>query len=296
MNNIFVFVISVLLFFQVCDSPANVETRESSNLNVRRQDVDSMESNLEKCDFSEFAPVRIFHFDSETVIKEVIPEYPIDAKNRGVEGNVVVRVLIDENGDVNKACIVKGEPELRYSAETAARQWKFKPKYGIAFTRPITPTNPQNYAEILLVFTFKKSGTISSGTDTTETNVRKDKEQCDFSSYKPIQVSHFVSTSLKEKFAPEYPQTAVQRNAQGIVSVKILVDRDGTVVKACALDGDEELARVAEEAALKWKFKRNVVPGRQSFVQDGISFRFVLDKTDDDIEKSEETVVYPGRV
>jgi TonB family protein len=91
-------------------------------------------------------------------------------------------------------------------------------------------------------------------------------------------VSHFVQTSLKKKVKPLYPSEAVRRGLQGKISVKILVNRDGDVVKACAFNGDEILRRAAEEAALKWKFKRNVVAGRQSFVETGISFNFVLDK------------------
>jgi len=103
---------------------------------------------------------------------------------------------------------------------------------------------------------------------------------CDFSAFKPSIVSHFVQTSLQTKVKPPYPEEAVSRGIQGKISVKILINRDGDVVKACALNGDEFLRRAAEGAALKWKFKRNVVAGRKSFVQAGISFNFVLDKND----------------
>jgi TonB family protein len=103
------------------------------------------------------------------------------------------------------------------------------------------------------------------------------KDECEFSSYKPSIVSHFVQTALKTRVTPKYPIEAVQRGIQGRIGVKILVDRDGNVSKACALNGDEVLRRAAEEAALQWKFKRNVVPGWQSYVQAGISFNFVLD-------------------
>jgi TonB family protein len=105
-------------------------------------------------------------------------------------------------------------------------------------------------------------------------------DECDFSSYKPSRVSHFVQFPLKTKVKPSYPSEAVRRGLQGKISVKILVNRDGDVVKACALNGDEVLRRAAEEAALKWKFKRKVAAGRESFVEAGISFNFVLDKND----------------
>ncbi len=125
-----------------------------------------------------------------------------------------------------------------------------------------------------------------------ESKADQEKNGCDFSAFKPFQVSHFVRSNLKVSFVPEYPQSAIQRNAHGIVSVKILVDREGSVVRACSLDGDEDLAKAAETAALKWRFKRKVVPGRESFVEAGITFRFVLEKTDLGVENSDETIVY----
>jgi TonB family protein len=104
------------------------------------------------------------------------------------------------------------------------------------------------------------------------------KDSCDFSAYKSVIVSHFVQTSLKTRVKPPYPKEAISRGIEGKIGVKILVDRDGEVVKACAFNGDDILRHSAEEAALKWKFKRKVTAGRQSFVQAGISFNFVLDK------------------
>lgn len=105
-------------------------------------------------------------------------------------------------------------------------------------------------------------------------------DTCDFSSFKPFTVSHFVKTSLKTQFKPTYPSEAVRQGLHGKIGVKILVDRDGNVVKACAFNGEDILRQTAEDAALKWKFKRKVVAGRESFVEAGISFNFVLDKND----------------
>ena len=111
-----------------------------------------------------------------------------------------------------------------------------------------------------------------------ESKMNDTDDKCDFSSFKPVIVSHFVKTSLKTQFKPSYPSEAVRQALQGKISVKILVDRDGNVVKACAFNGDAILRQAAEDAALKWKFKRKVVAGRESFVEAGISFNFVLDK------------------
>ncbi len=108
-----------------------------------------------QCDFSEYAPVRIDHFDSDAVLKQIQPEYPTEGIIRRVQGRVTVKALINRKGQVEKACAIEGESELRAPAEIAALQWKFKPGYGLAFVRPKTKKNPKNYAEVYIVFDFK---------------------------------------------------------------------------------------------------------------------------------------------
>ncbi|MCP4728334.1 MAG: energy transducer TonB [bacterium] len=57
------------------------------------------------------------------------PRYPSRARTEGVEGNVVAKLLIDENGDVLTVRILK-EPRhwgFGYAVIEAAQQWKFEP-------------------------------------------------------------------------------------------------------------------------------------------------------------------------
>jgi bla regulator protein blaR1 len=55
------------------------------------------------------------------------PSYPADAKIKGIQGTVVVEVLIDEQGGVTKVEAVSGPEELRPTAETYAGTWTFEP-------------------------------------------------------------------------------------------------------------------------------------------------------------------------
>jgi TonB family protein len=106
---------------------------------------------------------------------------------------------------------------------------------------------------------------------------------CDFSAYQPVRQSHFVSNTVIEKVKPEYPPEARKRGAQGWINVKILVNRDGAVEKACA-DGDQTLKDAAEKAALQWKFKPNFGYAKAAeagsrkykYREDVIAFNFVL--------------------
>lgn len=113
------------------------------------------ENRQAECDFSSYAPVEIKHFDPGAVTKRVKPEYPPEASQRGIQGRVIVKALVNEAGIVERACAFEGEEKLRRSAEKAALEWKLKPGYGLAFLRPKTKKNPKNYAEVYIVFNFR---------------------------------------------------------------------------------------------------------------------------------------------
>lgn len=118
-------------------------------------------------------------------------------------------------------------------------------------------------------------------------------DECDFSIYKPVREDHFVRRAVVKTVKPTYPPEAVQGGAQGWVNVRILVNRDGDVEKACALDGDEKLKKVSEEAALQWKFKHNFGlsnPGRTLYRVDVIAFHFVLDRAERTVSENTVTV------
>ena len=61
------------------------------------------------------------------LLHHVEPVYPQMARIAHIEGDVVVQVLIDENGDTGNARVVSGHPILAQSAVDAVKQWKYKP-------------------------------------------------------------------------------------------------------------------------------------------------------------------------
>jgi TonB family protein len=60
------------------------------------------------------------------IVQKVQPTYPDDAKKNGIEGSVVLDVLITAAGDVTDVKVVKGPEELRDAASAAVRQWKYE--------------------------------------------------------------------------------------------------------------------------------------------------------------------------
>ena len=74
-------------------------------------------------------PIVEFYALSEKpeVIKKVEPKYPELARKASIEGMVIVKVLINTKGTVDKVEILKSHPMLDESAIAAARLFKFKP-------------------------------------------------------------------------------------------------------------------------------------------------------------------------
>ncbi len=60
---------------------------------------------------------------------QVIPEYPPIARKAGVEGKVILQIVIDEQGNVLTADVVFAQPSgiFEEAAIKAIMQWKFKP-------------------------------------------------------------------------------------------------------------------------------------------------------------------------
>jgi protein TonB len=60
-------------------------------------------------------------------ISKVPPTYPEAARKRGIDGTVLIQVLVGRDGRIHDARIVKSIPALDAAAEAAVRQWIFKP-------------------------------------------------------------------------------------------------------------------------------------------------------------------------
>jgi TonB family protein len=61
------------------------------------------------------------------LVSKVNPEYPAEAKDRHVEGDVLLKVNIDKEGNVYKVEPESGDPQLTAAAADAVKQWKYRP-------------------------------------------------------------------------------------------------------------------------------------------------------------------------
>jgi len=64
---------------------------------------------------------------SALIVQKAPLKYPDAARNAGIQGTVVLRVVIDYSGDVKELTVLSGDPVLAQAAADAVKQWKYKP-------------------------------------------------------------------------------------------------------------------------------------------------------------------------
>ena len=68
----------------------------------------------------EFARAEIIH-------RPEAPDYPADAKQKGIQGTVVIPMVIGKDGMPESVVATEGPEELRSAATEFAKGWRFKP-------------------------------------------------------------------------------------------------------------------------------------------------------------------------
>jgi len=78
--------------------------------------------------------------------KRVLPQYPQEAHDNGVQGTVVLSVLVGKDGIVKQIRVTKSIPVLDDAALTAVRQWVFKPGTRAGRPRAVWVTIPVRFS------------------------------------------------------------------------------------------------------------------------------------------------------
>ncbi len=226
------------------------------------------------------------------------PEYNDEARRMNLSGTVIVDVTIDENGVVitakaaddvrtvaqpglpaEKASVPVAHPVLREAAEKAALQAKFLPT--MLSGKPIRVAGTILYkitaggkspSEVNNSFTaMVGSGvSVSNGQGVYQGAVQS------VPAGVPKQTSGGVlngkAVSLPK---PAYQPAARAVNAEGAVSVQVLIDEEGNVVSASAVSGHPLLRAAAVEAARRAKFSVTLLAGAPVKVSGIITYNFV---------------------
>jgi periplasmic protein TonB len=81
---------------------------------------------------------------------------------------------------------------------------------------------------------------------------------------------------LIHRVKPDYPDAWKREGIQGTVHLHAIIAKDGSVQEVTVIDGDERLAKSAEKAVKKWRYKPTMRSGEPVDVQTTIAVVFAL--------------------
>ncbi len=64
---------------------------------------------------------------SGLLIHKVEPSYPVLAKSARIQGNVLLKAIIDKDGNIQDLQLLSGHPMLVPAAINAVKQWRYRP-------------------------------------------------------------------------------------------------------------------------------------------------------------------------
>jgi TonB family protein len=190
------------------------------------------------------------------IIKSQKANYPPEAAQKGIQGQVWVKILISETGEVENVEVISGDPVLAKAAVEAARKWTFKPF--IKNGKPVKVSTK-------LPFDFAFSGNIS------------DKHAAEGGQVQRVDVSPgMLQGLLIHKVQPVYPEAARQNRIQGTVLLHAMIGKDGRVLELTPISGPKELLGAAIGAVQQWRYKPYAVNNEAVEVQTQITVNFQL--------------------
>lgn len=203
-------------------------------------------------------------------IKKVKASYPFDALKQQLQGQVLVRILISETGDVEKAEVISGNPVLADSAVNAVKQWKFTPvlKNG----KPIKVSTTQTFN-----FAFSENVRQQKAPPETSNTAANPSAAPEGGVPKRVRVSSGVTTGLLVyRVTPVYPVEARREHIQGIVVLQAMISKEGKIEDLKLISGPRELAEAAIDAVQQWRYRPYLLMGEPVAVDTQIQVKFEL--------------------
>ena len=189
--------------------------------------------------------------------------YPIQAEEKQLQGQVWVKILVSETGDVEEAEVISGNPILADAAVHAVKKWKFKP-----FIKNGKPVKVSTKVPIDFAFAD---------------NVRQTKVPADGGAspggepVKRVRVSSGVTSGLLVyRVQPIYPVDARRAHIQGMVVLQANISKEGRITNLQLISGPKELADAAIGAVQQWRYKPYLLMGEPVEVDTQIIVKFDL--------------------
>jgi TonB family protein len=141
-------------------------------------------------------------------------QYPGAAREKGLQGQVWVKILVSETGDVENVEVISGDPILADAALKAVKKWKFKPFLKNGNPVKVSTKLPFNFAFTENVHEEKVHDQQVPPVEKTAANGAKPSSLGE--APRRVRVSSGVSSGLLlRKVAPVYPPKPGSRAFKG---------------------------------------------------------------------------------
>lgn len=222
------------------------------------------------------------------VIKSPKPDYPAQAAAQELQGEVWIRLLISENGDVDNTEIISGNPILAKAAADAMKKWKFKPfvkngkavkvrtqvPFDFAFKGRVFDKQPQAVAGVSEPPVSPSPATTAVDSASTPASATEGRPQVLRISPK-LRVSQGVMEgNIVHRVEPVYPPEARRAHTQGDVILQATIGKDGRVHDVKAISGPPELIEASIGAIQQWRYRPYLLQGNPVEVETTIKVQF----------------------
>jgi TonB family protein len=194
--------------------------------------------------------------------------YSWEAREKQLQGQVWVKILVSETGDVESAEVISGDPILADSAVRAVKKWKFKPF--IKNGKPVKVSTK-------LPFDFAYSDKVSDEKAPPDASAPNPNSSSGTTAPQRVRVSAGVSQGLLlHKVAPVYPPEARQARIQGLVVLQAKISKEGRIEDLKVISGHPELVPAAIGAVQQWRYRPYLLMGNPVEVDTQIQVNFQL--------------------
>ena len=197
------------------------------------------------------------------VLTSVPADYPTAAQDAGIQGQVLLKIVISEKGDVENAEVLSGDEALTKSALKAIKKWKFEPTIVDGKPSKVHATIPFNFHfgdKTTDGKEVRSGGTLFSGD-----NGKVEKLP-----------PNLVKGLLIHRVDPMYPRAAQMNRVQGMVVLHALISKDGLVTSVSPISGPPELVQAAIGAVQQWRYKPYLLKGEPVEVDTTVEVNFSL--------------------
>ena len=193
---------------------------------------------------------------AKSLVHKVQPLYSPEAKQLGIEGEVLLEVIVSAKGEMEDIRVTKGHPLLVRSALDAVKDWRYQPYLVSGAAVPVISTVSVN-------FTLQDSSG-GPGKKPESPLVRLN--------------SDAMAANVIYKVEPIYPPEAKQKGVEGEVVFEVTINEQGEVSDVQVLSGNAMLVSAAYEGVRQWRYTPVLLNGDPIRAKATVTIRFELEK------------------